>query len=234
MKNLICTFGDSIMKGVVSSQKDESGRPLYKLYDDCFVNRCEQQFGLTIMNYACFGSTTSQGLKHISRHEKEVEDAEYILFEYGGNDCDHNWKEVSEAPNQTHHPKNPLNVFVKQYQDLIEKIRNVNGKPVILSLPLIDPDKFFEFISTGLNRDNILEWLGGRTMRIYQWHEMYNVEIFKMARRLNVPVIDVTTPFLQVKNYTDYLCDDGIHPNEKGHALIAEAIAQNVGGVFAS
>ncbi|MCQ2320932.1 MAG: SGNH/GDSL hydrolase family protein [Bacteroidales bacterium] len=233
MKNMICTFGDSIMKGVVSSEKDASGKPLYQVSEQSFVNRCGQRFGISIKNYACFGSTTTQGMKYIDRHEKDVAEADYILFEYGGNDCDHNWKEVSDNPNVQHLPKNSLDVFVKQYRDLIQRIRKMNGNPVIMSLPLIDPDRFFDHLSAGLNRDNILSWLGGRTMRIYQWHEMYNVELFKLARHLRVPIIDVTTPFLEVNNYSEYLCDDGIHPNEKGHALIADAIANNVGKVFA-
>lgn len=224
MKKLICAFGDSIMKGVVVKEKDGVGRPKYEVSDLGFAHRCEQMFGVEINNYACFGSTTTQGMKYISRHEQDVAKADYVIFEYGGNDCDHNWKAVSEAPHGEHLPHNPLGVFERQYRALIERIRTMRGVPVIMSLPLIDPDKFFEFLSSGLNRDNILSWLGGKTMRLYQYHEMYNVELFKMARELQVPILDITTPFLEVGNYTDYLCDDGIHPNEQGHALIAEAL----------
>lgn len=224
MKNRICAFGDSIMKGVVSKEKDGVGRPKYQVSDIGFVNRCEALLGLDIKNYACFGSTTSQGMKYIDRHVEEVAAADYVIFEYGGNDCDHNWKEVSESPHGIHFPKNPLSVFERQYRALIDRIRGMSGVPVIMSLPLIDPDKFFEFLSSGLNRDNILSWLGGKTMRLYQYHEMYNVELFKMARELGVPILDITTPFLEVGNCSDYLCDDGIHPNEKGHALIADAL----------
>ena len=118
-----------------------------------------------------------------------------------------------------------LNRFVEQYQALIDKVKSYNIQPVILSMPLIDPDRFFEFLSKGLNKDNILNWLGGKTMRIYQWHEMYNVELFKMANQLRVPIVDITTPFLETVNYSDYLCNDGIHPNERGHALIADTLA---------
>ena len=164
--------------------------------------------------------------------EKSIEDAKYVVFEYGGNDCDHNWKEVSDAPLEAHYPKIMPSVFVQQYEALINRVRNMDCQPVILSMPLIDPDKFFDFLSSGLNRDNILSWLGGRTMRLYQWHEMYNVQLFKMARRLQVPIIDITTPFLNQGNYTDYLCDDGIHPNEKGHALIADTVTKSANDYF--
>ena len=34
--------------------------------------------------------------------------------------------------------------------------------------------------------------------------------------------------FLEIKNYSELLCDDGIHPNEKGHAIIADAIKEHI------
>lgn len=41
-------------------------------------------------------------------------------------------------------------------------------------------------------------------------------------------LLEKITSFLEQKNYSDYLCDDGIHPNERGHELIAEAIMQHI------
>ena len=213
------------MRGVILDQQGPDGKPVYKISDSNFVRRCEQRLGVKIHNFACFGSTTSQGMKYINRYEEEVKSSEVAVFEYGGNDCDFDWKAVSAAPDAPHQPKVPLGNFVKQYEVLINKVRSLNLKPVIMSMPLVEPDRFFEFLSMGLNKDNILGWLGGKTMRIYQWHEMYNVELFKMAGNLHVPIIDITTPFLETVNYSDYLCADGIHPNDRGHALIAEAVA---------
>ena len=59
MKKKICTFGDSIMRGVVSDEKGVDGKPIYKVSDMGFVNRCEQKLGVRILNFSCFGSTTS-------------------------------------------------------------------------------------------------------------------------------------------------------------------------------
>ena len=123
MKNKICTFGDSIMRGIVSEQKGADGRPVYKISDSNFVNRCEQRLGVKIMNFACFGSTTSQGMKYINRYEDEVKSTDIAVFEYGGNDCDFDWKAVAAEPLQTHQPKVTLGNFVKQYGALINKVR---------------------------------------------------------------------------------------------------------------
>ena len=50
------------------------------------------------------------------------------------------------------------------------------------------------------------------------------MEIFRLGATKHVPVIDITSVFLEKKNHFDYLCDDGIHPNDDGHALIENAI----------
>lgn len=220
----IVAFGDSIMKGVVAAADTQN--PRYVTSDEGFLKRCERIFGMKIYNYACFGSTTLNGLKYLDRHLKDIQDADYAFLEFGGNDCDYNWKEISEKPDEQHYPKTGMMDFISHYTELINRVIHLKVKPVILSLPLIDAERYFNFFSVTLNRNNILQWLHGKVSNIYHWHEMYNVELFKIASRFNIPIIDITTPFLREKNYQDYLCSDGIHPNEKGHALIASAICE--------
>ena len=38
----------------------------------------------------------------------------------------------------------------------------------------------------------------------------------------------VIIKILEINNYSNLLCDDGIHPNEKGHKIIAEAIKEHI------
>ena len=45
-------------------------------------------------------------------------------------------------------------------------------------------------------------------------------------------MIDIRSAFLVRKDYTDYLCEDGIHPNEKGHRLIREAMGRATAGII--
>ena len=58
-------------------------------------------------------------------------------------------------------------------------------------------------------------------------HWMYNLAVFKIAKANDVRLPDMTSRFLEQKHYSDLLCDDGIHPNEKGHALIARIIRES-------
>ena len=221
---MISTFGDSIMRGVISDAKKDDGKPKYKISRNNFVSRCEQVLGVRILNFSCFGSTTTQGMNYMDRYSNEMKGSNVAVFEYGGNDCDFDWKAVAEAPQAQHLPKVTLKRFVLQYNTLVDRVKRMGIQPVILSMPVIDPDRFFETVSLGLDRDNILQWLGGRTIRIFHWHEMYNLELFKIARQREVPIVDITSPFLEQAHYSDYLCADGIHPNERGHALIADIL----------
>ena len=49
-----------------------------------------------------------------------------------------------------------------------------------------------------------------------------------MTINKDIPIIDITSKFLEIKNYSNLLCDDGIHLNEKGHKIIAEAIKEHI------
>jgi hypothetical protein len=94
---------------------------------------------------------------------------------------------------------------------------------------VLEPNRFFNHVTRGINSDNVLRWLGGSVLSIDRWHERYNMEIFRLGAQKRVPIIDITSVFLEKKDFSDYICEDGIHPNEKGHALIEGAILDFVG-----
>ena len=49
-----------------------------------------------------------------------------------------------------------------------------------------------------------------------------------MTINKDIPIIDITSKILEINNYSNLLCDDRIHPNEKGHRIIAEAIKEHI------
>ncbi len=55
-------------------------------------------------------------------------------------------------------------------------------------------------------------------------HELYNRELFKLGDELDVPVVDISTIFLDRRSLGDCYSADGMHPNKRGHAMIAEAV----------
>ena len=96
--------------------------------------------------------------------------------------------------------------------------------PVLLTLPPIHSKRYLSWISKGnpKSEQNILKWLGD-VEQIHRWHAQYNNTLFKIAEATDTVIIDIRKEFMK-GNYEDYLCIDGIHPNEKGHRIIASQI----------
>lgn len=223
MIHSVCVFGDSVAKGVVL----DSVLKKYILLKDSFANRVKSGADLVMQNYSKFGSTVTKGLQTLTKHQDELKKYDYIALEFGGNDCDFNWANVSAEPNGNHQPNTPLGVFVQKYSQMINEIKASGSCPVLLTLPPIDAKRYFAWISRGLNADNILHWLGD-VERIYRWHEMYNLAVCRLAKDSQTPLIDISTAFLEMPNYQKLICDDGIHPNEMGHELISRTINDTI------
>ena len=220
----IAAFGDSVLKGVIYENEH------YRVADTSFQKICEDSFGITVENKARFGSTITRGEKIFEKNLELIRECsgQYVILEFGGNDCDFNWKEISEDPDRKHLPMSTIENITSTYMEIINSIQDMGKIPVLLSLPPIDSTRYFRHISRGLSGENILKWMRNDKQYITNWHERYNIEIFKMAINCQVPVIDITSIFLEKKNYSRYLCEDGIHPNEEGHKLIAKAIEDHV------
>lgn len=227
MKKII-SFGDSVMKGIVTGKnKEEQGRCRYEISKSGFATLCAAKLGIELDNYGKFGNTVVKGVKDVSRHLKQIEDSNAALLEFGGNDCNFDWNSIAENPEIEHVPQTTPKQFSEAYKSLIDKVRETGCTPIILSLPPIDSSKFFSYVCSGFTRekrDNVLKWLGGCIYNIGNWHEMYNLELYKIAADQGVRIIDITTCFLSRKNCPDLFCDDGMHPNEEGHRLISDAI----------
>ncbi len=220
MKNVV-VLGDSISRGIVL--KGER----YSILRDGFVDQCAEALHLNVQNFSKMGCTIAKGEQILRQHEEEVAKANITVLEYGGNDSDFFWKEIADNPAMVHLPKTGLKQFHDTYTELIRRVRCLGSKPVLFTLPLMDGQRFFDFTTRRMSpaeQGHVLSWLGGQIERIRNYHDMYNLEVFHIAREQGVPVVDITTPFLGNQDYTRYLCADGIHPSEEGHCLIARRV----------
>lgn len=219
MINSICAFGDSIMKGVVF----DGIRGRYTFLKNSFANIFGMSTGIQVDNYAKFGCTITAGKKLIEKHAVELPGYKYTALEFGGNDCDFDWAAVSEHPEGQHIAKTPLADFEVLYSEVIDSVVEGGSQPVLFSLPPLNAHRYFSWVSKGLNAENILRWLGD-VEHIYRWHEMYNLVVVKLSAIKRIPLIDIRRAFLESRNYLSLYCEDGIHPNEAGHALISDVI----------
>jgi lysophospholipase L1-like esterase len=227
----ICVFGDSISKGVILDAVSER----YSTTKKSFVNLlsgCEPWMNIT--NYSMFGCTVTKGKNLIDRHNDAVEHSDAILLEYGGNDCDFDWASIAETPAASHLPKTPPEVFAEQYREIVLHLIGMGKRIIMLNLPPIDEKKYFSWFANGLNGDNIVKWLGGDIHYIYEYHSGYNKKLSEIAAEFNLPLIDIRSEFLRQADYSSLLCLDGIHPNEKGHELIAQTIESCLPAIYIS
>ena len=222
--NKVVALGDSITKGVVL----DGSR--YKILNNAFVEQCREELSLPFDNYARMGCTVERGMEEMSRHEDSIRESDITFLEYGSTDSDFSWQEIADSPKLQHYPHTELPLFVRTYQQMIQRVRELGSQPVLLSLPLMDHERFFRFVSRDMQeqeRGNVLGWLGGQIERIRNYHDMYNLQLFRLAATERVPIVDITSPFLVNTDNHPCLCEDGVHPSALGHDMIATQILQN-------
>ena len=225
----LVALGDSIIKGVLVQSEGERSR--YSLADKSIVECCAEKLGGESLNLGKMGCTIEAGERILNRCLDKMSGAQYVLLEYGGNDSDYNWQEIAEAPEKEHFPRTRLEVFEQVYERVINKIKEMGAIPLVLSLPPMDAERYFAFFSQKWEdgfRANVMRWLGGSTNTIMSGHELYNLATMRVAQRTGAQWIDVTSGLLKGHNFRAYLCDDGIHPNERGQRMIAEAVLQSL------
>ena len=61
----------------------------------------------------------------------------------------------------------------------------------------------------------------GNIDRIYRHQETYSLALMDIANKQKCDLIDIRTPIILEENTDDFICEDGIHPNEKAHKLMA-------------
>lgn len=226
MKNSynITLLGDSISRGVIYDE----GKERYVIIKDNFSSIVERNLTAAINNAGKFGSTIIKGSKKLY-DELTKGKPDIVVIEFGGNDCDFNWEEIAQNPLTEHHPNTDLSVFEDTLKKIVKSLKEKNIIPILMTLPPLDPEKYFEWISkkSEMYKMNILTWLGSINT-IYSWHEQYNSIIIDIAKEMQTNLIDVRSAFLAHKDYSYYLCIDGIHPNQVGHKLIADKILEYI------
>ena len=222
----VAALGDSVTKGVILTETNK-----YSLTEHSYLDIVSRELDLQISNYGRFGSTVDTGDTMLRRHSDEIAGSEYTFIEYGGNDCDFDWMKIADSPMEDYAPKTRLEDFRKRFITLINKVRELGSKPIILSLPPILSAPYFAFFSRSMSqeqKENVITWLGGSTDIISRWHESYNRTLFMIAKETQTPIIAITTPFDTFRgDISSLYCADGIHPNAKGHRMIAATIVNS-------
>jgi len=213
-------FGDSIGKRVIYSEDENR----YRTLPVDALNDFGKKLDLEISSTTIFGCTVVKGMQLLQRSMKKDFSYDYVLLEFGGNDCDFRWDEVAMRPTSSHYPNTTLSAFSKTLKAMITLLVEHHIEPLLVTLPPIDSHRYLTHICrTGLSKKNILTWLTDEKA-IERFQELYSLQIAKVALETQTRLIDIRSGFLKRKDCSSLLCKDGIHPNEQGHALILEII----------
>jgi len=214
----IYLIGDSVMKGVVYSEEKNK----YSLCGGMRFPELEER-GFEVCNLSKMGATIEKGYSILTNRLTGDHSSDLVILGYGGNDCNFDWKPISEDCKGEYSPYTPIEKFEAAYRKCISYARSLGAKVMLSALVPLDHHKFMRWISRGLSYDNILKWLGDESM-LYRWHENYDRRVRRIAEEEGCETVDVRTPFLLSHNYKSLLCTDGIHPTCEGYRLVEQSI----------
>ncbi|MBP1754062.1 MAG: lysophospholipase L1-like esterase [Firmicutes bacterium] len=209
-------YGDSILAGI---QVNPESKKYY--INNVFVEELlSKKLSFQVKNYSSFGCTVTKGKNILEKRLEANNQYDAIIMDFGGNDCDYNWKAISENPLGNFNPNTPIELFTEIYCNIIDTIKEKGILPILTTLPPLQPQRFFDWFCKELNKKNILMWLGD-IKNIYYHQECYSKAIEKIALEKQVPLVDLRSEFLKSGDVDALLCEDGTHPNTLGQKIIA-------------
>ncbi|MBR6168183.1 MAG: hypothetical protein IKQ50_07115 [Paludibacteraceae bacterium] len=140
------------------------------------------------------------------------------------------WNAISINPSAHHEPQIDLVAYKALYINKIAQARACGQEPVLVSLPIMDEDRYFAYITRGMSmqqRKNVLYWLGGNTERLRNIHALYNLALFRLAATQCVHIIDITSPMLATAHYCELLAQDGVTLSAEGEALVNDELIKS-------
>lgn len=218
----ISLWGDSIGKGVIYDEM----RGRYAILKENCVSLISRALNRPIDNHAVMGATASQGVAKM--RDDFLHEGGLAVIEFGGNDCDMPWKDIAEHPESEHRPKATVDEFTCALHTLVDKVRTAGMEAMLVTPPPLDAERYFAWVTRGLDAKVVLDWLGD-VQHIYRWQERYAAAVRDVAMQTGCRLLDLRDAFLDVRSLSEYFCIDGIHPNAKGHELLARTAQQKLG-----
>lgn len=225
----ICVaYGDSITKGIIYD--DEKSK--YATLKENFTSILGDKMKGPVYNAGKFGNTIIRGARKMY-NDVIKKSPDIVLIEFGGNDCDYKWDDIAKYPDMDYNPNTDIFTFRETLSEMIDTLKINHILPVLLTLPPLDPLKYFKWITKedSFAEQNILHWLGTKET-LFNWHSSYNKIITEVANETGTMLIDVRAEFTKHSDYSQFLCKDGIHPNMGGQSLIATVILKYINENF--
>lgn len=223
--NSLYIVGDSISKGCV--QNLEPGRR-YSVYSKNLWKVVSETNGWNLINNSVFGSTIEKGHRQLTKDIAAGLKSDVCVVEFGGNDSDYRWPELFEKGEENFLPNTKYDDFVMHLSEMVNEIKDAGMFPVLMTLPPLVADRYFNVISNGLDKEKLLQWMHDPYF-LYREQEMYSDAVGDFAASNGIYLINMRRQFLKRRDSPELMCDDGIHPNVKGHEFMAAYINSILG-----
>jgi lysophospholipase L1-like esterase len=163
-----------------------------------------ESLGVEVVNAGVPGQTSKAALK---RMKKDVLDRKpgVVVILFGTNDS------------RLDDPKTwvPVEEYEKNLESMIEQSRSIGAKPVICTIPPIDPAPYFK-----RHAKEPFEKAGGLEKVL----DSYRAAAKHVAQAKDVPVVDLGQLLLK----EEWMSADGVHPTAKGDEIIAALVEKTV------
>ena len=205
----LVVFGDSILKGVITIPN--SGK-LFDVTEKDSLTLAQKKLDFEMDNRSIYGNITSKGLVKLQKFFDKGETADFCIIEFGSNDCDYDWGTLVQ--------KVPLADYLENLSQMVSLCRANKVTPLMMGLIPYVCDDWFKTIIKGQDEAAILNFLGGSSETLGKNQLVYKNAQADFVQKNGVQFLDPWTIF---EGHKELMCYDGIHPNEKGYALLADA-----------
>ncbi len=226
MSATVSVFGDSILKGV----QPDTGRKRFYVNDNLGLGAIALRYGISMQNFSKLGCTITKAWHYVQKMFGRI-DADMVLMNFGGNDCDFNWAQISADPLTMHRPNTDLDAFVGTYCRIVDHVKAQRRLPVVSTLVPVQKDKYIDYICArdGLDRSNVLLWMDRNGIDLDALQGSYSDAVHGISESREIPLLDLREAFLSQRKTEDLMCADGIHPNSRGQKVIRDCFEKFLG-----
>lgn len=218
----IIVWGDSILKGIISTEDLSQIRPS----EINALQLAGEKLGIEVNNKSIYGAHIIKLQSTQTKNLNKGLTADIALIESGTNDCDYEWNDVCTKPFSEITQKVPLADFKRIVSEMVDTSRENKITPVLVTAPDFAIPYWREYITRGLDKDKIAEFIGSDPNVLLQNQEQYMEAIRQIAEEKNVQLIDMRVEFRKAADPMALMCKDGVHPNIEGHKLMADVFVK--------
>ncbi|MCI5696264.1 MAG: SGNH/GDSL hydrolase family protein [Spirochaetia bacterium] len=218
----VIVWGDSILKGIISSEDLTQIRPS----EINALQMAGEKLAIEINNKSIYGAHIIKLQSTQTKNLNKGLTADIALIESGTNDCDYEWNDVCTKPFSEITQKVPLADFKRIASEMVDTSRENKITPVLVTAPDLAIPYWKEYITRGLDKEKIAQFIGHDPYVLLRNQEEYMEALHQIAKEKNVQLIDMRVEFRKTSDPMSLMCKDGVHPNIEGHKLMADVFVK--------